>query len=106
MQLVLTVPGVATGEGFSSQAKGLKGGSDLSISGGAVDANLWLVDGAHNNDVGSNRTILIFPSIDAIDEFKIERNSYSAQFGQSAGGQISIITKRGENDFHGDVYYL
>jgi hypothetical protein len=106
MQLVLSVPGVATGEGFSAQGKGLKGGSDLSISGGAVDANLWLVDGAHNNDVGSNRTILVFPSVDAIDEFKIERNSYSAQFGQSAGSQISIITKRGGNDFHGDVYYF
>jgi hypothetical protein len=106
MQVVLSVPGVAAGEAFSSQAKGLKGGSDLSISGGAVDANLWLVDGAHNNDVGSNRTILVFPSIDAIDEFKIERNSYSAQFGQSAGGQISIITKHGGNDFHGDAYYF
>src|SRR6266404_6016374 len=106
MQLVLSVPGVATGEGFSAQGKGLKGGSDLSISGGAVDANLWLVDGAHNNDVGSNRTILVFPSVDSIDEFKIERNSYSAQFGQSAGSQISIITKRGSNEFHGDVYYF
>jgi len=106
MQLVLSVPGVATGEGFSAQGKGLKGGSDLSISGGAVDANLWLVDGAHNNDVGSNRTILVFPSVDSIDEFKIERNSYSAQFGQSAGAQISIITKRGNNEFHGDVYYF
>jgi len=106
MQLVLMVPGVATGEGFSAQGKGLKGGSDLSISGGAVDANLWLVDGAHNNDVGSNRTILVFPSVDSIDEFKIERNSYSAQFGQSAGSQISIITKHGGNDFHGDVYYF
>jgi len=106
MQLVLSVPGVAAGEGFSAQGKGLKGGSDLSISGGAVDANLWLVDGAHNNDVGSNRTILVFPSVDAIDEFKIERNSYSAQFGQSAGSQISIITKHGGNDFHGDVYYF
>jgi len=106
MQLVLMVPGVVPGEGFSAQAKGLKGGSDISISGGAVNSNLWLVDGAHNNDVGSNRTILVFPSIDAIDEFKIERNSYGAQFGQSAGGQISIVTKRGENDFHGDVYYF
>jgi hypothetical protein len=106
MQLVTLVPGVAPGEGFSAQAKGLKGGSDISISGGAVNANLWLVDGAHNNDVGSNRTILIFPSVDAIDEFKIERNSYSAQFGQSAGGQISIVTKHGTNDFHGDVYYF
>jgi hypothetical protein len=106
MQLVLGVPGVATGEGFSSLDKGLKGGSDLSISGGAVDANLWLVDGAHNNDVGSNRTILVFPSVDAIDEFKIERNSYSAQFGGAAGAQISILTKRGQNEFHGDVYYF
>src|SRR6266478_5231201 len=106
MQLVLSVPGVATGEGFSAQGKGLKGGSDLSISGGAVDSNLWLVDGAHNNDVGSNRTILVFPSVDAIDEFKIERNSYSAQFGGAAGAQISILTKRGNNDFHGDVYYF
>src|SRR6266404_1955030 len=106
MQLVLSVPGVAAGEGFSSLGKGLKGGSDLSISGGAVDANLWLVDGAHNNDVGSNRTILIFPSVDAIDEFKIERNSYSAQFGGAAGAQISILTKRGNNEFHGDVYYF
>lgn len=106
MQLVLMVPGVAAGEGFSAQAKGLKGGSDISISGGAVNSNMWLVDGAHNNDVGSNRTILVFPSVDAIDEFKIERNSYGAQFGQSAGGQVSIVTKRGSNDFHGDVYYF
>lgn len=106
MQLVTMVPGVAPGEGFSAQAKGLKGGSDISISGGAVNANLWLVDGAHNNDVGSNRTILVFPSIDAIDEFKIERNSYSAQYGQSAGGQISIITKHGTDQFHGGLYYF
>lgn len=89
-----------------AHAKGIKGGSDISISGGAVNSNLWLVDGAHNNDVGSNRTILVFPSLDAIDEFKIERNSYSAQFGQSAGGQISIVTKSGSNAFHGDVYYF
>lgn len=106
MQLVTLVPGVAAGPQFSAQAKGLKGGSDLSISGGAVDANLWLVDGARNNDIGSNRTILIFPSVDAIDEFKVERNSYSAQFGQAAGGQISIVTKSGSNAFHGNVYYF
>ena len=106
MELVTLIPGVAPGEAFSAQAKGVKGGADLSISGGAVDANLWLVDGAHNNDVGSNRTILVFPSVDAIDEFKIERNSYSAEFGQSAGGQISIVTKRGSDEFHGNVYYF
>jgi carboxypeptidase family protein len=106
MQLVTTVPGVAAGPGFSALDKGLKGGSDLSISGGAVDANLWLVDGASNNDVGSNRTILVFPSIDAIEELKVERNSYGPEFGQSAGGQISMVTKSGTNAFHGSVYYF
>jgi len=106
MQLVTSVPGVAAGPQFSALAKGLKGGSDLSISGGAVDANLWLVDGASNNDVGSNRTILVFPSVDAIEELKIERNSYGPEFGQSAGGQISMVTKSGSNGFHGNVYYF
>jgi len=74
MQLVLSVPGVATGEGFSAQGKGLKGGSDLAIRGGAVAANLWLVGGAHNNDGGSNRTILVFLCVDSTDDFKLARN--------------------------------
>ena len=106
MALVSSQPGVAGGPGFDPLSKGLKGGADLSISGGAVDANQWLVDGASNNDVGSQRTILVYPSIDAIEELKIERNSYGPEFGQSAGGQINMITKSGSNAFHGDVYYF
>ena len=106
MELVTLMPGVSAGEGFSSQDKGIKGGSDLSISGGPSNGNLFLVDGGNNNDTGSNRTILIYPSVDSIEEFKIERNSYGAQFGLSAGGQVSIVTKSGSNDFHGSVYYF
>ena len=105
-QLVEMIPGVALGEGFSTQNKGLKGASDVSISGGPVNGNLWTVDGGNNNDTGSNRTILVYPSIDSIEEFRIERNSYGAQFGLSAGGQVSIVTKSGSNDFHGNVYYF
>jgi Carboxypeptidase regulatory-like domain/TonB-dependent Receptor Plug Domain len=106
MELVTLMPGVATGEGFSSQDKGIKGGSDISISGSPSNGNLFLVDGGNNNDTGSNRTILVYPSVDSIEEFKIERNSYGAQFGLSAGGQVSIVTKSGSNDFHGSVYYF
>jgi hypothetical protein len=106
MALVSSQPGVTGGPQFDPLAKGLKGGADLSISGGAVDANQWLVDGASNNDVGSQRTILVYPSIDAIEELKIERNSYGPEFGGSAGGVISMITKSGGNAFHGDVYYF
>ena len=64
-----------------------------------------MVDGANNNDVGSNRTILVYPSIDAIEEFKIQRNSYGAEFGQAGGAQVNLVTRSGTNDFHGSLYY-
>lgn len=105
MQLLTLVPGVAPQESFSITNKGLKGASDVSISGGPSNGNQWLVDGANNNDTGSQRTILIYPSVDTIEEFKIERNSYGPEFGLAAGGQVSIITKSGSNEFHGGVFY-
>lgn len=61
MELLTLVPGVAPAEAFSITNKGLKGASDVSISGGSSNANQWLVDGANNNDTGSQRTILIYP---------------------------------------------
>src|SRR6202011_2452765 len=105
MELLTLVPGVAPAEAFSITNKGLKGASDVSISGGSSNANQWLVDGANNNDTGSHRPILIYPSVDSIEEFKIERNSYGPEFGLSAGGQISIVTKSGANQFHGGAFY-
>jgi len=107
MQLTLLMPGVSAPEtGLSLKDKGLLGGSDLSVSGSGVTSNLWTVDGANNNDVGSNRTILIYPSVDAIEEFKIHRNSYGAEFGQAAGAQVNIVTRGGTNEFHGGVFYF
>jgi len=105
MELLTLIPGVAPAEAFSITNKGLKGASDVSISGGPSNGNQWLVDGANNNDTGSQRTILIYPSLDTIEEFKIERNSFGPEFGLSAGGQISIVTKSGTNGFHGGAFY-
>ncbi len=104
VQLTLLQPGVSSPEGFDTKNKGLLAGVDLSISGSGTTGNLWTVDGANNNDVGSNRTILIYPSVDAIEEFKIHRNSYSAEFGGAAGGQINIVTRGGTNQFRGSTY--
>src|SRR6266571_2390084 len=106
MQLATLMPGVSAPDFLNVKDKGLLGGSDLSISGGGVTSNLWTVDGANNNDVGSNRTILVYPSVDAIEEFKILRNSYGAEFGQSGGAQINIVTRGGTNQFHGSGYYF
>jgi len=105
MQLITLVPGVAPAEAFSVTNKGLKGASDVSVSGSPSNGNQWLVDGANNNDTGSQRTILIYPSTESIQEFKIERNSYGAEFGLMAGATISLVTKSGSNDFHGSVFY-
>jgi Carboxypeptidase regulatory-like domain/TonB-dependent Receptor Plug Domain len=106
LQLATLMPGVSAPDFLNVKDKGLLGGSDLSISGGGVTSNLWTVDGANNNDVGSNRTILVYPSIDAIEEFKILRNSYGAEFGQSGGAQINIVTRGGTNVFHGSGFYF
>ena len=78
----------------------------VSVSGSGPGGNMWTVDGANNNDVGSNGTILVFPSVDAIDEFKVHRNSYGAEFGGAAGAQVNIVTRGGTNEFHGGAYYF
>lgn len=105
-QLMTLVPGVAQDNGFAYNQKGLTGGADLSISGGASNANTFLVDGANNVDVGSGRTLLVYPSIDSIEEFKVLRNSYGAEYGGNSGGQVTVITKSGTNQFHGSLYYF
>ncbi|PYX92573.1 MAG: hypothetical protein DMG67_06450 [Acidobacteria bacterium] len=73
IQLTTLMPGVAPVDGFDSKPKGLEGGVQMGVSGGGGNNNLWSVDGANNNDVGSNNTILVYPSIDAISEFPVSR---------------------------------
>ncbi len=105
MGLVTLSPGVSTANSFNSRDKGLTGGADFSVNGNPYNYNLFLVDGVNNNDVGSGRTILVYPSVDAIAEFKMIRNSYGPEYGQAAGSIISITTRGGENQFHGGLFY-
>jgi hypothetical protein len=105
LQLATLMPGVSAPDFLNVKDKGLLGGSDLSVSGSDVTANLWTVDGANNNDVGSNRTILIYPSLEGIQEFKILRNSYGPEFGGAGGAQINIVTRGGTNRFNGSAFY-
>jgi hypothetical protein len=106
-QLALMVPGVSpvtqagAGGAFGTQGTGLDSHVDMSVNGNQSNANLWTVDGVNNMDVGSNATLLVFPSIDSIQEFRVERNSFSAEYGQAQGAVINLITKGGSNQFHG-----
>ena len=109
-QLALMVPGVSpvtqagAGGAFATRGTGLNAGVDMSVNGNQSNSNLWTVDGVNNMDVGSNRTLLVFPSIDSIQEFRVERNSFSAEFGQAQGAVVNLITKGGSNDFHGSFF--
>jgi hypothetical protein len=109
-QLALMVPGVSpvtqagAGGSFAARGTGLDAGVDFSSNGNQSNTNLWTVDGVNNMDVGSNRTLLVFPSVDSIQEFRVERNSFSAEFGQAQGAVVNLITKGGSNDFHGTVF--
>jgi hypothetical protein len=108
--LVLLVPGISpdnrasSAASFQTRGVGLDGGVDISSNGNQSNENLWTVDGVNNMDVGSNRTLLVFPSIDSIQEFSVERNSFSAQYGQAQGAVINLITKGGSNQFHGTAW--
>jgi Carboxypeptidase regulatory-like domain/TonB-dependent Receptor Plug Domain len=98
-------PGVSAAASYDGTGKGLSGGVNFSVNGNPYTNNLFLIDGVNNNDVGSNRTILVYPAIDTIAEFKMIRNSYGAEYGQASGAIISITTKSGENQWHGGVFY-
>jgi len=70
--------------------------------------NNFLLDGVDNNanlgDVLNESSYVIQPSVDAIAEFKVQTNSYSAEFGRGNGAIMNAIIKSGTNSLHGDAY--
>ncbi len=108
-QLVALMPGVVSGASDQiyvgvSNPSGQTNTVSFSINGGRNSQNNWTVDGADNVDRGSNATLLNYPSVDAIAEFKVLRSTYSAEFGRGGAGQINVVTKSGTSRFHGDAY--
>src|SRR5262249_27617014 len=109
-QLALMVPGVSPATGgvgnaaFAASGTGLDAHVDMSANGNQSTAKLWTGDGVNKIDVGSNGMLLVLPSIDSIQEFRVECNSFSAEFGQAQGAVINLITKGGGNQFHGSLF--
>ncbi len=108
-QLLVLQPGVSYGGGDQlymgvMNPNGASNEVNFSINGNRDNANNWTIDGADNVDRGSNTTLLNYPSVDSIAEFKVLRGMYNAEFGRSAGGQINVVTKGGESKFHGSAY--
>jgi len=79
-----------------------------SISGQPSQQQSYLLDGVDNNNYQgtfqSGSAWNLQPSPDAIQEFKVQTNNYSAEFGRAGGGVVNVVTKGGTNKLHGDVY--
>ena len=109
-QLLSLQPGVAftgaTDQIYLGPTNPLGGANTVafSVGGQRTSSNNWTIDGADNVDRGSNLTLLSFPSVDAIAEFKTLRDTYSAQYGRSAAGQVNVVTRSGTNQLHGGAY--
>ena len=80
----------------------------FSLNGNRLFQNSFQVDGADNNNyifgVDTNTTQALRPSVDAIQEFKVETANYSAEYGRASGGVISVAIKSGTNQFHGSAF--
>jgi len=105
-QLLLQAPG--------SQNAGTGTWQDIRFSGRAVEQNVIkydgiegsaIIDAAPGNVNGENNTpFKLQASLENVQEFRVESSSYPAEYGTGTGGQITVITKSGSNDFHGALF--
>src|SRR5207302_1177328 len=83
--------------------KNYPGSAAISVGGGQATGNNYVMDGADNNDTFSNVN-LPFPFPDALQEFSVQTNGLSAQFGIHPGTVVNVVTKSGTNQIHGDLF--
>ena len=107
VNLTRTVPGVARGipganiDGAGSLA--WRASASFSANGQRPRDNNYMLDGVDNNETWL-QTVVLFPSVDALDEFKLQTSTYSAEFGHSLGGVVNLQIKSGGNQFHGSGF--
>jgi hypothetical protein len=98
------IPGVnSTFNGAESSKGGL---GSISVNGGREGMTGFNIDGINNVDNGANTSTQITINPDAIAEVKVLTSNYQAEYGKSAAGQISITTKGGDNQFHGNLRWF
>ena len=102
--LVTLVPGVSNQTGMDEPSVGINGSVAFSMNGGRTEYNNWELDGGDNMDNGSNGTLNVYPSLDAISEFTVLTSNYGAQYGRNGSGTVEVETKGGTKNFHGDAY--
>src|SRR6202165_1851160 len=106
LQLVALSPNVTYGFMAPNNEQRRQGGTrteqNISIAGMRGTWNYYTLDGIANTDVNFNLYVQL-PSVDALQEFKVQSGIYPAEFGREAG-QINVSTKSGTNDYHGTLF--
>jgi hypothetical protein len=110
VSLAILSPGV-TGVGFG--AKGtimggtrpddLRPASELFTNGNREGSNNFLYDGIDNNE-RLTLSIVLRPSVEAVREFKMQTNLFAADQGRNSGATVNVISKSGDNNWHGSAY--
>ena len=110
IQLAILSPGV-NGVGFSASGTIMSGsrpddrrpGTEIFSNGNREGSNNFLYDGIDDNE-RLTLSIVLRPAVEAVREFKIETNMYSADIGRNSGAVVDVITKSGTNDLHGSLF--
>src|SRR5216683_2716280 len=97
LDLALVTPGVLP------SAAGTQGGG-FNVAGARSQSNVFLLDGVSNIDTQVNSALGNFRITDAVQEFAVQTSVATAEFGRGTGGQVSIVTKSGGNQFHGSAF--
>ncbi len=113
LELARLTPGVTQGvpAGFATGVSGNAetyrarntGGAALSVNGQRTQANNFLLDGVDNNESLVN-TINVFPSAEAVQEFRVQTSVATAEFGRGGGGIVNSVVKSGTNEFFGSAF--
>jgi hypothetical protein len=110
LQLALLQPGANLNAGQSNsdgKRSQIGNGIAITISGGRPTDNAFRIDGIIVNDfsnAGPGSALRVNMGVDAIREFSVLTNNYSAEYGRGSGGIVNAITKSGTNQFHGSAY--
>ena len=109
-QLIALTPGVSNQTGQDEAKVGVAGSAKFSVNGGRVEYNTFEVDGSDvlNTSINASRgqglPLMVYPSVDAIEEMQVLTSNYGAMYGKSASGSVLVTTKSGTSSFHGNAY--
>jgi len=107
LDLALTQPGVvpiADDIGtYGTSNGGINGNGGISVAGGRGDSVTYLLDGGLNNRTTSNQ-VVFNPNPEAVEEFRLLENNYTAEYGRNGGGTVSVVLKSGTNGLHGSLF--